>query len=422
MKTIIRFIPIFLLFSTSHLFTQWYMVSSGNGTRDLNSIHFSTPATGYAVGDSGYVRKSTNTGTVWNSLTINTTANLRKVQAFGTNLAYICGDQGVIFKTINDGVSWNAINPAGTFNYYGMDFINNNTGIVVGQQRRFAYTANGGTNWITGVLNTAGLNNLDIVSVDMVDNSTIYVGTSDTLISGQYRAYVYKSTNSGVDFTLSATTSSINLRSNFIDIQFLNNNTGFALSQNNFIHKTTNGGTNWSPALVLYTARSIHFVNAFTGYACGVNGQLRKTTDSGMNWLQQNSPTTLTMNSNYFVDSVTGYAAGFDGFIMKTGNGGTYTGINQIGHEVPEDFQLHQNYPNPFNPSTKISFDIPASLHVKLTVYDILGNEIRVLLNNDMNGGKYETQFEASELPSGTYFYRFEAGIFTQTKKMILIK
>ena len=86
------------------------------------------------------------------------------------------------------------------------------------------------------------------------------------------------------------------------------------------------------------------------------------------------------------------------------------------------DFKLEQNYPNPFNPSTKIKFQIPVSGFVNLKVYDVLGTEVATLVNEEKFAGSYEVQFNASEFPSGIYFYTLKAGDFIQTKKMILIK
>jgi hypothetical protein len=89
---------------------------------------------------------------------------------------------------------------------------------------------------------------------------------------------------------------------------------------------------------------------------------------------------------------------------------------------IPEEFTLEQNYPNPFNPETNIRFRIPEFGHVSLKVYDILGNEIATLVNEEKPAGSYEVDFNASALPSGVYFYRLEANGFSQTKKMILMK
>lgn len=87
-----------------------------------------------------------------------------------------------------------------------------------------------------------------------------------------------------------------------------------------------------------------------------------------------------------------------------------------------DNYKLYQNYPNPFNPVTKIKFDIKESTHVKITVYDVSGKIISVLMNKLINTGSYEVEFDGNRLPSGVYFYKFEAGQFTDSKTMILVK
>ncbi len=85
-------------------------------------------------------------------------------------------------------------------------------------------------------------------------------------------------------------------------------------------------------------------------------------------------------------------------------------------------FTLHQNYPNPFNPITVIRYQLSNNSEVTLKVYDVLGNEVATLVNEYKTAGGYEAEFDASNLPSGTYFYRLQAGEYTETKKLILIK
>ena len=97
-------------------------------------------------------------------------------------------------------------------------------------------------------------------------------------------------------------------------------------------------------------------------------------------------------------------------------------------NNVPEGFILYQNYPNPFNPSTTIKFSIPEISFVTLNVYDVLGNEIAILVNEEKPAGEYEVKFptiekkHASPLPSGIYFYLLKAGAYVETKKMLLLK
>jgi len=96
--------------------------------------------------------------------------------------------------------------------------------------------------------------------------------------------------------------------------------------------------------------------------------------------------------------------------------------VSNTGTSVPKTFSISQNYPNPFNPSTKIQYEVPEKSIVSLKVYDVLGNEIITLVNKETLSGRYEVEFNATNLPSGVYFYRIQANNFVETKKMILLK
>lgn len=98
------------------------------------------------------------------------------------------------------------------------------------------------------------------------------------------------------------------------------------------------------------------------------------------------------------------------------------TGVEQTNSQVPDKFTLLQNYPNPFNPSTKIGFSLPVSSSVSIRLYDVAGKEVKVLTDEYYNAGNYEIDFNGEGLSSGTYFYRIEAGDFTDVKKLCLIK
>ncbi len=100
------------------------------------------------------------------------------------------------------------------------------------------------------------------------------------------------------------------------------------------------------------------------------------------------------------------------------------TGIGESGRVslFPKKFSLAQNFPNPFNPMTAIKYQIPELSNVTLKVYDVLGSEVATLVNEEKPVGSYEVEFNASNLPSGIYFYRLQAGSFVETKKMVLMK
>ncbi len=97
-------------------------------------------------------------------------------------------------------------------------------------------------------------------------------------------------------------------------------------------------------------------------------------------------------------------------------------GIQQIGTLVPKDYALNQNYPNPFNPTTNIDFGIPKAGNVKIVVYDMLGKEIKTLVNEYKEAGSYKVSFDASNLPSGVYIYKIQSGAFSKSVKMSLVK
>lgn len=101
--------------------------------------------------------------------------------------------------------------------------------------------------------------------------------------------------------------------------------------------------------------------------------------------------------------------------------------VKQISSGIPQNFSLSQNYPNPFNPVTKIKFNIPVTgqghaLNVHLRIYDILGREVKTLINKKLSPGSYEVEWNASNFPSGIYFYRLKAQGFSESKKMVLVK
>lgn len=97
-------------------------------------------------------------------------------------------------------------------------------------------------------------------------------------------------------------------------------------------------------------------------------------------------------------------------------------GIQVTGTETPKVYALYQNFPNPFNPRTNIQFDLPKVTLTRITIYDLLGREVDVPVNQVLAAGKYNVDFDASNLASGVYFYKIEAGNFIEKKKMIVVK
>ncbi|MBI5404040.1 MAG: T9SS type A sorting domain-containing protein, partial [Ignavibacteriae bacterium] len=154
-------------------------------------------------------------------------------------------------------------------------------------------------------------------------------------------------------------------------------------------------------------------------------GKLRKTTDGGNNWITLYTYDDDIFNSVFFINQNTGWLASYydyinEGKLRKTTNGGV--GIDPIGNKIPETYKLFQNYPNPFNPSTSIKFDLSGNENVTLKIFDLNGKEIAVLINEKLESGSYLLIWNASQYPSGIYFYKLQTEKFVETKKMVLIK
>ena len=98
------------------------------------------------------------------------------------------------------------------------------------------------------------------------------------------------------------------------------------------------------------------------------------------------------------------------------------TGITRENSNIPSEFKLYDNYPNPFNPTTTIRYDIPKTGNVKITIYDVPGRAVEILLNEKKPAGSYETHWYGTNFSSGVYFYKMETEGFSETKKMLLLK
>ncbi len=214
---------------------------------------------------------------------------------------------------------------------------------------------------------------------------------------------------------------------------FRNELIGWAVGNSGYIAKTTDGGNTWiqkqNPDPYNRNLNDIYFVSNF-GFAVGDDGLILTSYDSGETWLLDIGQ--LTINDLQAVHIAGGFGEWGPGLAVgKNRTALLYPIIVSVDDKLNsvDDFYLYQNYPNPFNPTTKIKYNVPfvethrnASLHITLKLYDLLGNEIVTLVSEEKPAGSYEIEFNATGLPSGIYFYQLKAGIFIETKKMILLK
>ena len=108
----------------------------------------------------------------------------------------------------------------------------------------------------------------------------------------------------------------------------------------------------------------------------------------------------------------------FDNFTFRS----NITSVNNDYNKIPKEYKLSQNFPNPFNPSTRIYYSLPKSNMVTIKIFDILGKEVKTLVNEYQNAGNYYVEFNADGIASGIYFYRLQSGDYVSIKKMILLK
>jgi len=248
-----------------------------------------------------------------------------------------------------------------------------------------------------------------------------------------------KTTDSGVNWDFTAFYLNGN-EGKATGVDFTDLNTGYVSASvwdgTGAIAKSTDGGSNWLSTMFTNPLWSVDFPisgASQVGYAVGSQGTILKTYNAGANWQQQISGTSLKLNKVYFLDLDNGFAVGENGLILRTTTGGEPTTYVENENQFLYSFQLYQNFPNPFNPSTNIKFIVPfvethcdASLLVTLKVYDVLGNEIATLVNEELPAGEYEAEFQPESSikkpASGIYFYQLNIGSFIQTKKMVYLK
>jgi len=410
--------------------TGWVQQTSGTGF-NLNSVFFANMNTGYAVGDSGsttnrhIILKTSNGGLNWIEQSPQPPADsipLESVFFLDTLNGFACGggnssNRVFVLKTTNGGSNWNT--SYYNFSNYSMQaiyFLNSLTGIGVGSNQAhdecIFRTTDGGSTW-----------------TDTVPDLRAPMWT----ICFPNPPFGYACCDSGIYNTTDAGISWHHLYdfSYLQTIYFYNVSTGWALANGNGgVYETFNGGSNWSYLVGGYHSthpNSIYFTNLQTGWICMneyTTGSIYQTISGGNNWMSQYSG--VGIRSLNFISSVTGWAVGSFGTILKTTTGGV-TFVQPISNEIPNAMSLYQNYPNPFNPSSKIKFQIAKTSDAKLTIFDLLGREVAVLVNEHLNPGTYEVEWDGSNSASGVYYYQLTVSseqltVYKEAKKMILIK
>lgn len=403
----------------SNVYAQWSAVNSGTGA-NLKTVYFLNSQTGLAGGSGGVILKTTNAGINWNQQVSGISNDINSISFINTLTGFACANSGNIIFTTNSGSAWSPVTSGTSDNLNSVSFFNSTNGVCTGTNGTLMFTSNGGLNWtisVNGFLST-------YYGIHMVSAGFAYACGVNTI----FQPLVAKTTNGGANwsyFSFYLNSNEGNLR----DIRFLSDNEGYAVSNvwngQGGISYTSNGGINWITQLVVNSLNGLELAGPAAFYAVGSNGSILKSTDNGTSWFQQLSGVSSILRSVDFVDLVNGFAVGDGGVILKTTNGGV-TGITPIVNEMPDEFELLQNYPNPFNPSTTISFSVPSAETARrlviLKIYDALGRQLTILVNEKISPGTYEVNWNASSYSSGVYYYELTSGDFRESRRMILIK
>jgi photosystem II stability/assembly factor-like uncharacterized protein len=359
---------------------------------------------------------------------------------------------GKLYFSTNNGITWTVKNTASIKNLIYYLTANSNDHV-------FAGTIGGGFFRSTDEGNTwtcSGLSDHSVISIAVDSKNIIYAAT------GGRSNTVFQSTDNGDTWTQcdnGLMNTGINaLAVNSKDYIFAGTLDGIFLS--------TDGGKSWAQKNNGLTNTSVYSLavnsNDFLFAGTLHDGEIFFSTNSGDHWIQRsNNLNTSFVRSFAFHESQI-YTGSYDGIFRSVDNGETWAKMNSgllnkmvqslvIDDEeriyagtwgagvymnldlistysyletAPHDFALGQNYPNPFNPRTKIKYSVPVSVFVVIELYDIIGNKLAVLVNEEKSPGNYEIEFSAGSinLASGVYFYRMHADKFSSTKKFILLK
>jgi photosystem II stability/assembly factor-like uncharacterized protein len=348
------------------------------------------------------------------------------------------GTGGGIFRTTDDGSNWMSLTNGVSDNNWVYSMATSDSNIFAGTDFSGLYlSTNYGNTWAE--LNGGLINHVNALKIDSMN---IYAGTG----GGIYRStnlgqtwsshlldsiWVYSilaednrlwvGSGHGVFFSKNSGMSWVQINNgdpNSTVFSFVKYGTNIFAGTANGIYVIPIDSTSWTKISNLTFVFSILAIN--NNLYAGTGHGIFLSSDNGLNWTEVDTGmTNKDVNTLILVGDYL-YAGTWGSGVWKRPLD-EITSVEAVQSKL-NTYKLFQNYPNPFNPSTTISFSIPKSGLVKLIIYDVLGKKIKTLLNEIKTPGSYKTEFNAEELSSGIYFYKIQAGDFTETKKLILMK
>jgi hypothetical protein len=377
------------VFRSSDMGTTWTPTDAGLTNTAVWSLA-AADANLFAGTYGGGVFLSTDGGANWRS----TSDGLGESHALalaldGPNM--FAGTLGGVFLSTDTGRTWTGVND-GLTNVYVRTLAVNRGRIFAGTYGGGVFlSGNSGTTWAAA---SDGLTNTDILNFAFL-GSYVFAGT----YGGVFRS------NEDADFWEPVNLDSISSGSA----------TGY---MNVFGSGSGSRGNGLLEGKAVYSL-AVNGADLYVGtYGLGV----LRSTNAGKNWTAVNTGLGTLDLSVLSVCGTNFYAGTLGGEVWRRPVSELVSGVERLSNELPAHFVLEQNYPNPFNPSTSIHYQLPMDSHVSLVVYDILGREVAVLVNERKRAGRYEANFDATGLCSGVYLYRLNAGTYSETKKLVFLK
>jgi len=315
----------------------------------------------------------------------------------------------ILRKTQNGGSSWEEFEIPDS---YSMNFINPDSGILSGISKMY-YTVNGGQS-----LDTAQTNSQDgfyINSIFFFDEGNVWaVGPGGPSTDA---GIILKSCDGGLNWSVNVTPTSIMGPS---AVHFSSLDHGCVVGRGTYVMMTFDGGESWDNQYGHpISARDVYLMNEHIGWIVGADGGVMKTVDGGMSWGVLDFGITQDLNNiSFSPNGLVGYIFGEDNTIIKYES----TNSNGTASNLPNQLLLVQNHPNPFNPTTTIQYQLPHRSDVQIRIYDLLGKQVETLVSETQEAGYKSVQWDATNIPSGMYFYQVRAGEHVQTRKMVLLK
>ena len=361
----------------------------------------------------------------------------KNIQAIDTSRCYLNTFRGKIYYTSNSGSNWIIRLDSSSISYAWFAASSSDPNFIIASQVQFDTTnnkfyksTNGGINWLVQNFVLPEFNWVNEIS--FTDQQHICISIDCQASVCNQLSYLYSSNGGSNWQTINLIQPGINTT---ITAPVFNviNQVGFTLTPGyeNYRFRTTNGGVNWSnPVFIsnyLEGGTIIKNIDSSQIWFFARVKKIQKTTNDGLNWFDMTIPLNSTETIICFDVIKKGnkyyaYCGTSAGRIFKLVEDIVPFGIKQISTEVPRSFLLYQNYPNPFNPATKIKFALPKSSFTTLVIYDVLGRELEIIVNEQLNAGTYEADWNADKYSSGVYYYTLKAGDYVNTKKMILLK